>query len=72
MSVRRLLWVVAFVFLGSFLSATNPPPTLSSMSPVVGSTNGVTAVTLSGSNFPDGGNSNVWGSAGHQRGGGER
>ena len=51
MSVRRLLWLVGFVFLGSFLSATNPPPTLSSMSPVVGSTNGGTAVTLSGSNF---------------------
>ncbi len=51
MSVRRLPLVVGFLFLSLLLSATNPPPTLSSISPVVGSTNGGTAVTLSGSNF---------------------
>ncbi|HET7892664.1 MAG TPA: IPT/TIG domain-containing protein, partial [Candidatus Sulfotelmatobacter sp.] len=51
MSVRRLLLIVGFTFLCSFLSATNPPPALSSISPVVGSTNGGTAVTFSGSNF---------------------
>ena len=51
MFARRLLVLVGCLFLSSFLSATNPPPTFSSISPVVGSSNGGTAVTLSGSNF---------------------
>ena len=54
MSVRGFALVVCLFVLTLSSLAANPAPTVTSISPSVGSTNGGTAVTLSGSNFLSG------------------
>jgi hypothetical protein len=50
--LRRALELSACVFIISLLSfGQNPPPTLTSISPAIGSTAGGTTVTLTGANF---------------------
>src|SRR5450432_612497 len=50
--MRRVLILLACVSMSSLLSfGVNPPPTLTSVSPALGSSGGGTAVTLTGANF---------------------
>ncbi len=61
-------WVMQMV---TFSAASGPAPTVRSVAPNSGSTSGGTAVTITGTNFAAGADSDVWRSGRDQRGGRE-